>query len=77
MRVESGSDGWSFKHLRNVGGTLADKEGMSEMKIDRFLGHTLKRERAKYLGDVGSDYLIDLVNLIGAHYFAGQTVRKR
>lgn len=77
MREESGSDGWSFKHLRNVGGTLADKEGMSEMKIDRFLGHTLKRERAKYLGDVGPDYLIDLVNLIGANYFAGQTVRER
>lgn len=47
---------------------------MSEMKIDRFLGHTLKRERAKYLGDVGPDYLIDLVNLIGANYFGGQTV---
>jgi len=47
---------------------------MSEMKIDRFLGHTLKREREKYLGDVGPDYLIDLVNLIGANYFGGQTV---
>ncbi len=47
---------------------------MSELKIDRFLGHTLKRERAKYLGDVDPDYLTDLVNLVGAHYFDGETV---
>ena len=74
LREENGSNGWSFKHLRNVGGTVADKAGLSEMKIDRFLGHTLKRERSKYLGSVGPDYLTDLVNLIGAEYFAGENV---
>ena len=70
---EAYDDGWSFKHLRNVGGTLAEREGMSELKIDRFLGHTLKRKRAKYLGNVGPSYLTDLVNLIGTEYFDGDT----
>ena len=74
MRDESDGNGWSFKHLRNIGGTLGDKGGLSEMMIDRFLGHTLKRERAKYLGDVDASYLVPLVNLIGAEYFNGETV---
>ena len=34
----------------------------------------LKVERAKYLGDVGPDYLVDLVNLIGNEYFNGEQV---
>ena len=74
MRDKSDGNGWSFKHLRNIGGTLGDKGGLSEMMIDRFLGHTLKRERAKYLGDVDASYLVPLVNLIGAEYFDGETV---
>lgn len=59
---------WSLKHLRNVGGSLADQNGMSEMMVDRFLGHTLKKARAKYLGSVGPEYLAELVKLIGAEY---------
>lgn len=74
MRDEADGNGWSFKHLRNVGGTLGDKGGLSEMVIDRFLGHTLKRERAKYLGDVDASYLVPLVNLIGREYSDGEQV---
>lgn len=62
-------EGWTLKHLRNVGSTLADQNGMSEMIVDRFLGHTLKKARAKYLGTVGPTYLVDLVTLIGDRYF--------
>lgn len=74
MHNESKTNGWSFKHLRNIGGTVGDKAGMSEMKIDRFLGHTLKKERSKYLGSVGPEYLIDLVCLIGNNYVNGEKI---
>lgn len=29
-----------------------------------------------YEGDVGDDYLVDLVNLIGAEYFDGERINK-
>ena len=74
QQLRDNGDDWTLKHLRNVGGTLADKYGMSEMKVDRFLGHTLKKGRAHYLGSVDQTYFVDLVNLIGRDYFDGETV---
>ena len=68
LRGEANKE-WTLKHLRNVGSSLADQHGMSEMVVDRFLGHTLKKARAKYLGTVGPEYLVELGNLIERHYF--------
>ena len=73
---EAACNDWRLKHLRNVGGTLGDQNGLSEMMVDRFLGHALKGTRAKYIGSVGPDYLVSLVNLIGAEFFDGEQVGK-
>jgi len=74
LRKAAGFKQWTLKHLRNVGGTLADQNAMSEMVVDRFLGHTLKAARSKYFGSVDPTYLSDLVTKIGAEHFDGEAV---
>lgn len=65
---------WSFKHLRNVGPTLGKKAKLSKDERDAFLGHVVNGTSAFYEGDVDETYLVDLVNLIGKHYFDGERV---
>lgn len=65
---------WSFKHLRNVGPTLGKKARLSMDERDAFLGHVVNGTSAFYEGDMDETYLVDLVNLIGLHYFGGERV---
>ena len=68
---------WSFKHLRIVGPTLAKRAKLSPDEREAFLGHVVKGTSRFYEGDVGEEYLVSLVNVIGAEYFAGEIVGGR
>ncbi len=75
LREESGVDGsWSFKHLRNVGPTLARRARLSNDEREAFLGHVVGGTSRFYEGDVDETYLIPLVDLIGEQYFDGEKV---
>lgn len=64
-----------FKTLRNVAGTVGKKHRRHRDERDAIRGHSLDGVGCKfYEGDVGDDYLVPLVNLIGQEYFDGQQV---
>ncbi|MEE9293398.1 MAG: hypothetical protein V3W34_00325 [Phycisphaerae bacterium] len=72
----AGVEGWTFKHLRNVGSNVADEHDLSSRVIDRFHGRVLKGVKRAYLVKSRKpEYLIPLVNLIGAEYLDGETVQ--
>ena len=62
----------SFKHLRNVGPTLAKRAKLSPDERNAFLGHTVNGTSRFYEGDVDESYLLPLVELIGTQYLDGQ-----
>jgi len=63
------ANGWTFKHLRNVGGKK--RLEISKEERDHFLGHVEAGETKWYTGEAREDYLVPLVNAIGAEYFDG------
>jgi integrase len=67
-------NGFTFKHLRNVGSTLARRAKLSLLEIDAFLGHDINGTSRFYVGDVDETYLVSLVDLIGSEYFEGENV---
>lgn len=60
---------WTFKHLRNVGPTLAKRAAMPRDFRDALLGHTVNGSSRFYEGDVDERYLLPLVKMIGDEYF--------
>ena len=73
LREEAGlQDESTFKHLRNVGPSLGKRAKLSRDERDAFLGHVVDRSSSDYEADVDETYLIDLVNIIGEHYFGGE-----
>ncbi len=75
LREEAGvGNDWSFKHLRNVGPTLARRARLSRDEREAFLGHVVDGTSRFYEGDVNQTYLIPLVNLIGMQYCGGERV---
>jgi Phage integrase family len=71
----AGVSDWTFKHLRNVGSNLADEHDLSSRMIDRFHGRVIKGAKKSYLVKTRKpEYLISLVNLIGAEHFDGEQV---
>ncbi len=71
-----GGNGWSMKHLRNVGPTLGKRGKRPTDERDAFLGHAVGGTGTSrwYEGDVDEHYLTELVNLIGSAYFDGEQV---
>ncbi len=45
-------NGWTFKHLRNVGGTLGLRGKLTRFEADAFVGHEINGMSRFYLGDV-------------------------
>ena len=67
---EAGLGGeFTYKHLRNVGSSLASDHDLSEEKIQRFLGHRPTTTSARYKGAKKPEYLQPIVDLIGKYYF--------
>ncbi len=75
LREEIGKnvDGWSFKHLRNVGPTLGRDAGISRELRDAFLGHKTGEVLEHYTAPLHARQMVDLVNLVGKVYL-GETV---
>jgi len=71
LRDEAGVEGWTFKFLRNVGGTVRLHHELLEEKSDFFLGHEPSTTSKYYQADLPDRYLDDLVDLIGDEYFEG------
>ena len=65
---------WRLKHLRNVGATLGKRHKRHPDERTTFLAHSEGGTNRFYEGDVGEDYLVELVNLIGEEYFDGEQV---
>jgi integrase len=77
MMDEAGvKNGWTFRHFRNIGGTLGLRGKLTAFEIDAFLGHEINGMSRFYMGDVDETYLVPLVNLIGNEYFHGEEVGK-
>jgi len=76
--AEAEVNGWTFKHLRNVGPTLGRRGKLTKDERDALLGHTVSVDGQTcsvfYEGDVDETYLVDLVNLIGKDYFSGEVI---
>ena len=70
MRKKKG--GWTFKHLRNIGGKK--RHGINSDERDHFLGHVDPKQTRWYTGDADETYLLPLVQRIGAEYFDGEQV---
>ncbi len=66
--AELGAD-FDFRHLRNVGPSLASENDLPEEKIQHFLGHTPANTSARYKGAKKPEYLKPMVDLIGENYF--------
>lgn len=60
---------FTFKHLRNVGPTLASDNDLPEEKIQRFLGHRPANVSNRYKGLKKPEYLEPVVELIRQQYF--------
>ncbi len=70
-------EGWTMKHLRNVGSSLGRIHRRPDDERQAFLGHVANGSNKWYEDpDLGAGYLLPLVNLIGADYFGGETVQK-
>ncbi|MGD2111621.1 MAG: hypothetical protein PVI86_19770, partial [Phycisphaerae bacterium] len=65
---------WRLKHLRNVGPTLGKYHKRHADERTTFLAHSEGGSNQFYEGNVGEDYLVELVNLIGEEYFDGEQV---
>jgi len=63
-----------FKTCRNVAGTVGKRRGRPSDERSAIRGHKVNGVGRFYEGDVGDDYLVQLVNLIGAEYFDGESV---
>ncbi|MBN2447251.1 MAG: tyrosine-type recombinase/integrase, partial [Phycisphaerae bacterium] len=63
------SGDFTYKHLRNVGSTLASDHDLPEEKIQRFLGHRPTTVSSRYKIARGPEYLQPVVDLIAEHYF--------
>jgi integrase len=76
LLTEAQVDGWSWKHLRNIAGSLGRKNKIQTEVIDTLLGHAVKGVSSRYTDETEVDaaYLVPMVNLIGAEYFDGETV---
>ena len=66
---------WTFKHIRNVGSSLAKRAKPPVDERQAFLGHAINGTSKFYEGNVDQTYLITLVNLIGAEYLEGNSIR--
>lgn len=62
---------YTFKHLRNVGSTLAANERLPEEMIQAFLGHSPTTISKRYKGRKPVAYTQPIVDLIARDYFAG------
>ena len=66
--------GWGYKHVRNVGPSIGKRHPDER---EAFLGHAVRGTSRFYEGGVDETYLVELVNLIGAEYFHGETVKTK
>ena len=66
-----------MKRLRNVSSSIGRIHKRPEDERQAFLGHVANGSNKWYEDpDLGADYLLPLVDLIGAEYFDGETVHK-
>lgn len=65
---------WSFKHLRNVGPSIAKRAKLPRDEREAFLGHVVDGTSKFYEADVDETFLVNRVNLIGEQYFGGEHV---
>ena len=65
---------WSFKHLRNIAPTLRKKSKLHPEMSDAILGHSVRGTSRFYEGDIGDDYLLPLVKMVGKEYFGGEKI---
>lgn len=74
MKSDAASPVW-FKHLRNIGSTVGRNNRRPKDEREAFLGHAVAGGMSKfYTDDAPDNYLVRLVNLIGAEYFGGEKV---
>ena len=66
-RFFNGSFEKSFKHLRNIGGTVCKRHNLPDMRSE-FLGHNEQGTNKFYTDLVDESYLLPLVKAIGAEY---------
>ena len=71
LREDAGSicDGWSFKHLRNVGASLG-RHVLPDSLLDAFLGHTNTAILASYTGQQAAEKMLPVVELIDREYLS-------
>ncbi len=62
---------FTYKHLRNVGSSLASDQGLPEEMIQCFLGHVPQTVSSRYKGSKKPSYLKPLVELIDQQYLNG------
>jgi hypothetical protein len=68
-------EGWTMKHLRNIGSSVGRIHKRPDDERQAFLGHIANGSNKWYEDpDLGADYLLPLVNLIGKEYFEGEMV---
>lgn len=70
IATDADAEGWSLKHLRNVGPTLGKIHKLSTDERDALLGHITNGSHADYEDEteIGAEFLIAAVNLIGKEY---------
>jgi integrase len=61
---------YTFRHMRNIGATLAANEQLPEEMIQAFLGHTPRNTSKRYKGRKPVVYTQPIVDLINRYYFA-------
>jgi len=65
---------WSFKHIRNVGGNVAKRAGISIELREAFNGHAYNGMNQFYEEGFTFEAMIPIVNAIGSAYLDGQQV---
>jgi integrase len=71
--IENGN-GWSFKHLRNVGPNVARNHGRSKDEREALLGHAVEGTNWFYEYTPDARFLLPLVNVIGREYLEGDQI---
>lgn len=74
LRNLANVDGFTFKHIRNVGPTVGRNNKRPIDEREAILGHVIEGNSKFYTGEFDESFLVELVNLIGRDYFGGETV---
>lgn len=66
-RLNTGSN-HTFKHIKNIAGTIRKRRKLHPEMSDAILGHSVRGTSRFYEGDVSDDYLLPLIDAIAEEY---------